>query len=160
KDVFVKFDEGTRSAPKGTAAAAGLAPMRFGKNEIRQLLTYCVREFPDRPIAKGDKWDEENNVNLNLGTADMKMQMTAEGNDKDGNPVVTYTSAFEVDFSEGGPTPGGKGDGKLSGKMTYDSEHAIINDHITTIDMNLNLNGLMMPVKQESNTKVTKIVAK
>jgi hypothetical protein len=160
-DTFVKFDEGdgNRALKGADAAAAGLAPMRFGKGEIRQLLSYCVREFPDRPVKKGDKWKEENNVNLNLGSADMKMEMTAEGNDKDGHPAVTYKSDFEVDFSDGGPTAGGKGDGKLTGKMTYDSEQAIINDHITTIDMNLTLNGLLMPVKQESKTKVTKITA-
>ncbi|MDA0814499.1 MAG: DUF6263 family protein [Verrucomicrobia bacterium] len=161
-DTFVKFDEGGgERALKGAdpAASAGLAPMRFGKGEIRQLLSYCVREFPDHPVKKGDEWKEENNVNLNLGSADMKMEMTAEGNDKDGRPVVTYTSDFEVDFSDGGPTAGGKGDGKLTGKMTYDSKQAIISDHNTTIDMNLSMNGLLMPVKQESKTKVTKITA-
>lgn len=156
-DEFVKFEESAGKELKGAGGAAGLAPVRFGKNEIRQLLSYCVREFPERPIKKGDTWKEENDVNLNLGSTEMKMEMTAEGNDKEGNPVVTYSSDFEVEFAEGGPANGGKGDGKMVGKMTYDAKLAIIADHFATIDMTLSMNGLLMPVKQESKTKVTKV---
>ncbi|MGK0190033.1 MAG: hypothetical protein ACI9R3_005852 [Verrucomicrobiales bacterium] len=157
-DKFVKFDDGGRANLKGSGGgAASLAPVRFGKNEIRQLLSYVVREFPERPIIKGDKWQEDNNVNLNVGSTDMKMEMTSEGNDKNGQPVVTYTSDFEVDFEEGGLASGGKGEGKMVGKMTYDPKQAIVCDHFATIEMGLSMNGMVLPVKQESTTKVIKV---
>ena len=157
-DKFVKFVDGGRGNLKGSGGgAASLAPVRFGKNEIRQLLSYCVRSFPDHPIKKGETWAEENNVNLNLGAADMKMKMTAEGNDKEQRPVVTYASDFDVNFAEGGPATGGKGNGKMVGKMTYDADKAIIVEHVTSIDMTVSMNGLEMPVTQDSSTTVVKV---
>lgn len=157
-DEFVKFEDTGGPGLKGSGGgAAALAPVRFGRNEIRQLLSYCVRPFPEKPVAKGDAWEEKSNVNLNLGAADMTLKMTAEGNGSDGRPVVTYASNFDVTFAEGTPASGGDGNGKLVGKMVYDPDQAVVREHVTSMEMTVLLNGIEMPVAQESTTKVVKI---
>ena len=154
-DKFLKF-EGEQKA-QDAGGAPGLAPMQFGNNEIRQLLAYCVRSFPDNPIKKGDKWTSEESVNLNLGAAEVKMNMTAmDPNDK-GQPVIAYESKIDAKFPEGGVSAGGKGEGSMQGEMIYDPEKAIIVAHTAGIAMKVNLSGLELPIRQSANTTVVKV---
>jgi hypothetical protein len=159
-DKFVKFEEGKKDQKKAAPASApvaAVAPMQFGKNEIRQLLGYCVRSFPDKPVNKGDKWENEESVNFNLGAADVKIEMTAKGPNDKGKPIVDYQSKIDVKFPEGGAAGGGAGKGEMKGEMTYDPEKAIIENHTAEIDMTANVAGLQLPVRQTAKTTVVNI---
>ena len=157
-DEFVKFEEEGRRKPKaGGVGAAAMAPVKFGKTEIKQMLAYCVRSFPDRPIKKGDKWEADDKIQLSLGGADLKLAMNAEGPNEDDHPTITYESEFEATFEREGPGAGNKGEGNIVGKMVYDPEKAILSEHITTIEMSVNMGGLELPVTQRSKTTVVKI---
>ena len=154
-DKFLRFEGGEKSAEAGTAP--GVPTIRFGNNEIRQILAYCVRSFPDHPVKKGDKWSTEETVNLNLGSVDVKMNMTAKGANDKGRPLVDYESKIDVRFPEGGLAAGGQGKGKMEGEMTYDPEKAVIVEHVTATKMTVDMSGLPVPVKQSAKTTVVKV---
>ena len=161
-DKFVRFEEkkpvdgGNGEKPK-EAAPAGL-PLKFGKNEVRQLLSYCVSSFPDKPVKEGDKWTKDEKFNLSLGAADVEMAMTAKAPDKEGRPIVAYETDLEFKLDEGSPVGAGEGKGKIEGEMKYDPDNAIVSEHLTAIDLKVTLGGgLMLPAKIALKTGVTKV---